>query len=66
MVLIHVFRMPGFYAMAGCSRRFLQRYGLRRAAWNDSWHRRSLRGEGWIIVYPLSPIFLMVWASRSF
>ncbi len=46
MVLIHVFRMPVFYAMAGFfTALLLQRDGFRRAAWNRSpAHRRSLCG----------------------
>jgi glucan biosynthesis protein C len=52
--IIHVFRMPIFYAMAGFFTALLiARYGMQRAAWN-----RFLRivvpfGVGWIIVWPL-------------
>ena len=52
--VIHVFRMPIFYAMAGFfTALLLARYGFRRAAWN-----RFLRivvpfVVGWLVVWPL-------------
>ncbi len=48
--LIHVFRMPIFYAMAGFfTALLLARYGLRRAAWNIV----VPFVVGWIVVWPL-------------
>jgi glucan biosynthesis protein C len=66
MVLIHVFRMPVFYTMAGFfTALLLQRYGFGRAAWNRFLRIAVPFALGWIIVYPLM-IFLMVWAGRGF
>jgi peptidoglycan/LPS O-acetylase OafA/YrhL len=54
MVLIHVFRMPVFYVMAGFfAALLLQRYGFRRAANNRFWRIVVPFVVGWIIVYPL-------------
>jgi glucan biosynthesis protein C len=54
MGLIHVFRMPVFYAMAGFfAALLLQRYGLRRAADNRFWRIVVPFVVGWIILYPL-------------
>jgi len=58
MSIIHVFRMPIFYAMAGFFTALLiARYGFRRAAWN-----RFLRivvpfVVGWMVVWPLVMLF---------
>jgi len=52
--LIHVFRMPVFYVMAGFfAALLLQRYGLRRAADNRFWRIVVPFVVGWIILYPL-------------
>jgi peptidoglycan/LPS O-acetylase OafA/YrhL len=54
MGLIHVFRMPVFYVMAGFfAALLLQRYGLRRAADNRFWRIVVPFVVGWIILYPL-------------
>jgi glucans biosynthesis protein C len=52
--LIHVFRMPIFYVMAGFfAALLLQRYGLRRAADNRFWRIVVPFVVGWIILFPL-------------
>src|SRR5689334_12256725 len=52
--VIHVFRMPIFYAMAGFfAALLLARYGLRRAAWNRFMRIVVPFVVGWIIVWPL-------------
>src|SRR5258707_7779047 len=52
--LIHVFRMPIFYAMAGFfTALLLARYGLRRAAWNRFMRIVVPFVVGWIVVWPL-------------
>lgn len=52
--LIHVFRMPVFYVMAGFfAALLLQRYGLRRAADNRFWRIVVPFVIGWIILFPL-------------
>ena len=52
--LIHVFRMPVFYVMAGFfAALLLQRYGFRRAADNRFWRIVVPFVVGWIILYPL-------------
>jgi glucans biosynthesis protein C len=52
--LIHVFRMPVFYVMAGFfAALLLQRYGLRRAADNRFWRIVVPFVVGWIILFPL-------------
>jgi len=52
--LIHVFRMPVFYVMAGFfAALLLQRYGLRRAADNRFWRIVVPFVVGWIILYPM-------------
>src|SRR5258708_26767097 len=54
MVLIHIFRMPVFYVMAGFfAALLLQRYGFRRAADNRFWRIVVPFVVGWIILYPL-------------
>jgi glucan biosynthesis protein C len=54
MILIHVFRMPVFYVMAGFfAALLLQRYGSRRAADNRFWRIVVPFVVGWIIIYPL-------------
>jgi len=58
MSLIHVFRMPIFYAMAGFfAAMLLARYGFRRAAWNRFMRIVVPFVVGWMIVWPLT-IFL--------
>ena len=52
--LIHVFRMPVFYVMAGFfAALLLQRYGLRRAADNRFWRIVVPFVVGWVILFPL-------------
>src|SRR5689334_21017539 len=58
MSIIHVFRMPIFYAMAGFfAAMLLARYGFRRAAWNRFMRIVVPFVVGWMIVWPLT-IFL--------
>ena len=53
--IIHVFRMPIFYAMAGFFTALLvARYGFRRSAWNRFMRIVVPFVVGWIIVWPLS------------
>ena len=53
--VIHVFRMPIFYAMAGFfTALLLARYGMRRAAWNRFMRIVVPFVVGWIIVWPLT------------
>ena len=53
--VIHVFRMPMFYAMAGFfTALLLARYGLRRAAWNRFMRIAVPFVVGWMIVWPLT------------
>ena len=53
--VIHVFRMPIFYAMAGFFTALLiARYGLRRAAWNRFMRIAVPFVVGWMIVWPLT------------
>jgi hypothetical protein len=55
MSVIHVFRMPIFYAMAGFFTALLiSRYGLRRAALNRFWRIAVPFVIGWAIVWPIS------------
>jgi glucan biosynthesis protein C len=52
--IIHVFRMPIFYAMAGLFTALLiARYGRRGAAWNRFMRIAVPFVVGWIIVWPL-------------
>ena len=52
--IIHVFRMPIFYAMAGFFAALLfARYGRRRAAWNRFMRIVVPFVVGWIVVWPL-------------
>jgi glucan biosynthesis protein C len=52
--VIHVFRMPIFYAMAGFfTALLLARYGMRRAAWNRFMRIVVPFVVGWIVVWPL-------------
>ncbi|HSI00943.1 MAG TPA: acyltransferase family protein [Reyranella sp.] len=52
--VIHVFRMPIFYAMAGFfTALLLARYGLRRAAWNRFGRIVVPFVVGWMVVWPL-------------
>ncbi len=54
MSIIHVFRMPIFYAMAGFfAAMLLARYGFRRAAWNRFMRIAVPFVVGWIVVWPL-------------
>jgi glucan biosynthesis protein C len=52
--IIHAFRMPIFYAMAGFFTALLiARYGLRRAAWNRFMRIVVPFVVGWIVVWPM-------------
>src|SRR5262249_32800120 len=52
--VIHVFRMPIFYAMAGFfAALLLARYGYRRAAWNRFMRIVVPFVVGWMIVWPV-------------
>ena len=52
--LIHVFRMPIFYVMAGFfTALLLQRYGFRRSVDNRFWRIVVPFVVGWIILFPL-------------
>jgi peptidoglycan/LPS O-acetylase OafA/YrhL len=52
--VIHVFRMPIFYAMAGFFTALLiARYGMRRAAWNRFMRIVVPFVVGWIVVWPM-------------
>jgi glucan biosynthesis protein C len=52
--VIHVFRMPIFYAMAGFFTALLiARYGLRRAAWNRFMRIVVPFVVGWIVIWPM-------------
>jgi glucan biosynthesis protein C len=52
--VIHVFRMPIFYAMAGFFAALLiARYGFRRAAWNRFMRIAVPFVVGWIVIWPI-------------
>lgn len=52
--IIHVFRMPIFYAMAGFfTALLLARYGMRRAAWNRFMRIGVPFVVGWIVMWPM-------------
>ena len=54
IAVIHIFRMPVFYVMAGFfTALLLQRYGFWRAANNRFWRIVVPFIAGWIIVFPL-------------
>src|SRR5689334_21860223 len=55
IILIHVFRMPVFYVMAGFfAALLLERYGWRRAGGNRFWRIVVPFVVGWIVIYPLA------------
>jgi glucans biosynthesis protein C len=55
IILIHVFRMPVFYVMAGFfAALLLERYGPRRAIANRFWRIAVPFVVGWIVIYPLA------------
>ena len=55
IILIHVFRMPVFYVMAGFfAALLLERYGPRRAIANRFWRIAVPFVAGWIVIYPLA------------
>jgi peptidoglycan/LPS O-acetylase OafA/YrhL len=55
LTIIHVFRMPIFYAMAGFfTALLLARYGVRGAAWNRFMRIAVPFVVGWLVVFPLS------------
>ena len=54
IILIHVFRMPVFYVMAGFfAALLLERYGWHRASANRFWRIAVPFVVGWIVIYPL-------------
>jgi glucan biosynthesis protein C len=54
MAVIHIFRMPVFYVMAGFfTALLLQRYGFWRAAKNRLWRIVVPFVVGWVILFPL-------------
>jgi glucans biosynthesis protein C len=54
LTIIHVFRMPIFYAMAGFFTALLiARYGLRRAGWNRFMRIVVPFVVGWLVMWPL-------------
>ena len=65
LVLIHVFRMPVFYVMAGFFAALLwERYGFRRAAKNRFWRIVVPFVAGWMIIYPLM-MFLTAFSGKG-
>lgn len=55
IALIHVFRMPVFYVMAGFfAALLLERYGSQRAVANRFWRIVVPFVVGWIVIYPLA------------
>jgi glucan biosynthesis protein C len=65
MILIHVFRMPVFYVMAGFfAALLLQRYGSRRAIANRFWRIAVPFVVGWIVIYPLA-MFMAAFGRRG-
>jgi glucan biosynthesis protein C len=68
IVLIHLFRMPAFYMMAGFFAALLfARWGFRAAAANRVWRIAIPFGVGWLIVYPVVVALIMIgkggWAA---
>lgn len=65
MVLIHVFRMPVFYVMAGFfAALLLQHCGSRRAVANRFWRIVVPFVVGWIAIYPLA-MFMAAYGRRG-
>jgi glucan biosynthesis protein C len=65
MIVIHIFRMPVFYVMAGFfAALLLQRYGSRRAIANRFWRIVVPFVVGWIVIYPLA-MFLAAFGRRG-
>jgi glucans biosynthesis protein C len=65
IILIHVFRMPVFYVMAGFfAALLLERYGWRRAASNRFWRIAVPFAVAWSLLFPLV-MFLTVLGRRS-
>jgi hypothetical protein len=57
MSIIHVFRMPIFYAMAGFFTALLiSRYGFRGTALNRFWRIAVPFAVGWVIIWPLTTL----------
>ncbi|HLM11739.1 MAG TPA: acyltransferase family protein [Reyranella sp.] len=53
-IVIHIFRMPVFYVMAGFfAALLLQRYGSKRAIANRFWRIAVPFVVGWIVIYPM-------------
>jgi glucan biosynthesis protein C len=64
-ILIHVFRMPAFYVMAGFfAALLLQRYGSRRAIANRFWRIAVPLVVGWIVMYPMV-MFMAAFGRRG-
>jgi glucan biosynthesis protein C len=65
MIVIHIFRMPVFYVMAGFfSALLLQRYGSKRAIANRFWRIAVPFVVGWIVIYPVA-MFLAACGRRG-
>jgi fucose 4-O-acetylase-like acetyltransferase len=65
MIVIHIFRMPMFYVMAGFFAALLpQRYGSRRAIANRFWRTAVPFVVGWIVIYPLV-MFMTAFGRRG-
>ncbi|GEP58780.1 acyltransferase family protein [Reyranella soli] len=65
IILIHVFRMPVFYVMAGFfAALLLERYGSRRAIANRFWRIVVPFVVGWIAIYPLA-MFMAAYGRRG-
>jgi glucans biosynthesis protein C len=65
MIVIHIFRMPVFYVMAGFfAALLLQRYGSRRAIINRFWRIAVPFVVGWIVIYPLV-MFMVAFGRRG-
>jgi glucan biosynthesis protein C len=65
MIVIHIFRMPVFYVMAGFfSALLLQRYGSKRAIANRFWRIAVPFVAGWIVIYPVA-MFLAACGRRG-
>ncbi len=63
--VIHVFRMPLFYVVAGfLTALLLRRYGPRRATVNRFWRIVVPFVVGWMVVYPLA-MFMAAYGRRD-
>jgi glucan biosynthesis protein C len=65
MIVIHIFRMPVFYVMAGFfAALLLQRYGSKRAIANRFWRIVVPFVVGWIVIYPMV-MFMTAFGRRG-